>query len=204
MSGTSKLIEFGKYLLIFKFYSNQKNPRRWERSCPDFCRTSTGKKKRPTNSRPRPNHKHFSTLNRNETEHNENKPRERVPELTPGQHSYHSAWWRWRGRENMTAVEFGNDILVVDMGFCYQAKMLPESIMSYPIQPILRIENRKSERSHYSAILIILAVSLIWWTKLVIRQSTPRSWLPWWLKNDKKNSPMSQVKYSSCESKGKK
>lgn len=97
-----------------------------------------------TNSRPRPNRKYFSSFGRNnENEGGEVKPRERIPDLAPGNIRIIPLGGVEEVGKNMTAIEFGNDILVVDAGFLLPGEDVPG--VDYIIPDTTYLEERKAK-----------------------------------------------------------
>ncbi|MFA6254273.1 MAG: ribonuclease J [Candidatus Paceibacterota bacterium] len=95
------------------------------------------------NSRPRQNRKYFSAGNRNENENGETKPPERIPDLVPGNIRIIPLGGVEEVGKNMTAVEFGNDILVIDAGFLLPGEDVPG--VDYVIPDTTYLEERKSK-----------------------------------------------------------
>jgi ribonuclease J len=94
-------------------------------------------------SRPHQNRKHFSASNRNEGENGAEKPREKIPELGVGNLRIIPLGGVEEVGKNMTAIEFGNDILVVDAGFLLPGEDVPG--VDYVIPDTTYLEERKSK-----------------------------------------------------------
>ncbi|MCX6712348.1 MAG: ribonuclease J, partial [Candidatus Vogelbacteria bacterium] len=96
-----------------------------------------------SSSRPHQNRKHFSSHHRNENEGDETKPREKIPELAPGNIRIIPLGGVEEVGKNMTAIEFGNDILVVDAGFLLPGEDVPG--VDYVIADTTYLEERRSK-----------------------------------------------------------
>ena len=91
----------------------------------------------------RPPRKHFSSAHRNKTENNEAQPREKIPELGAGNIRIIPLGGVEEVGKNMTAIEFGNDILIVDAGFLLPGEDVPG--VDYIIPDTTYLEERRSK-----------------------------------------------------------
>ncbi len=93
---------------------------------------------------PRPKHRRFPSLDRNGTnENDEAKPREKIPELAQGNLRIIPLGGVEEVGKNMTVVEYGNDILVIDAGFLLPGEEVPG--VDYVIADTTYLEERKSK-----------------------------------------------------------
>ena len=98
----------------------------------------------PAGTGRRPNRQRFSSFGRrSEDENNESQPRERIPELAPGNIRVIPLGGVEEVGKNMTAIEFGNDILVVDAGFLLPGEDVPG--VDYVIPDTTYLEERKTK-----------------------------------------------------------
>jgi len=111
---------------------------------PKFTPTISQRKSfSPTNRPTRPTRKHFLSTPRHETENDASKPREKIPELGAGNIRIIPLGGVEEVGKNMTAIEFGNDILVVDAGFLLPGEDAPG--VDYVIPDTTYLEERKNK-----------------------------------------------------------
>ncbi len=108
-----------------------------------FAEPQSKEKKKPANTRPKTGRKYFTTTNRNETRNNGLELRERIPELASGNLRIIPLGGVEEIGKNMTAIELGNDILVVDAGFQLPGGDVPG--VDYVIPDTTYLEERRSK-----------------------------------------------------------
>lgn len=106
--------------------------------------TSIRQAKNSSSRGPRPKHRHFPSLDKKgDNGNDETKQKERIPELAQGNLRVIPLGGVEEVGKNMTIIEYGNDILVVDAGFLLPGEEVPG--VDYVIADTAYLEERKDK-----------------------------------------------------------